>query len=125
MFSALIDRQPWHPEIEIWENRALSLAEGSSNLTLKFQTLFTEVTLPGEHRRLPKIAAGPELLEEDDSIPEVFPFKSNIVRLFRGLSIIIMTGSHEKCLKAVSAALELSRTTGIHTLILVVLLQGV
>ena len=43
MFSTLNNRQPWHPEIEIWENRSLSLAEGSSNLTLKFLTLFTEV----------------------------------------------------------------------------------
>ena len=39
MFSALVYREPGHPEIETWAKRAFSLAEDTSNINLKIHTM--------------------------------------------------------------------------------------
>lgn len=124
MFSALVTGQPWHPEIEIWENRALSLAERSSNLTLRFQTIFAEVTYRVNIGDLPKSLLAMNSLKKMAQSRRSSPLH----QILAGFSEVIYnnhSGLHEKCLKAVSAALELSRTRGIYLGDSVVLLHGV
>lgn len=123
MFSVLNNRQPWHPKIEIWENRALSLAEGSSNLTLKFLTLFTEVLYRVNIGDFPKMQLALNSLKKMTPSRESPPLNQINLGLLEAYCSIL-TGMHEKCLKAVSAAMELSRTTGIHTYDISILCQG-
>ena len=123
IFSALNDRQPWHPEIEIWENRALALAEGSSNLTLKFLTLFTEVLYRVNIGDFPKMQLALNSLKKMTLSRESPPLNQINLGLLEAYCSIL-TGMHEKCLKAVSAAMELSRTTGIHNYDISILCQG-
>jgi DNA-binding SARP family transcriptional activator len=124
MFSALVNRQPQHPDIEIWANRALSLAQGSSDLTLKFQTISTEAAYRVNIGDFAKSMLAMNSLKKMAQSRESSPL------MHIGLAVLEayynnLAGLHEKCLNAVSDALELSRTTGIHTFDSIVLYQGV
>ena len=124
MFSALLCRQPWHPEMEIWENRALSLAERSSDLTLKFLNLFTEALYRVNIGDFAKTQLALNSLKKMAQSRESSPLNQIVLGLLEAYCNNL-AGLHEKCLKAVSAALELSRTTGIHTYDISILYQGV
>ena len=124
MFSALVNRQPQHPEIEIWGNRALSLAEGSSNLILKFQTISTEaayrVNIGDFGKTLQAMNSLKKMAQSRESTP--------LIQIRLGVleaAYCRFAGLHEKCLKAVSGTLKLSRTTGIHTFDSIILYHGV
>ena len=123
MFSALVYRQPQHPEIETWAERALSLAEGSSNLNLKFQTIATvavyRVQTGDFGKTLLVINSLRKLSQARDATP--------LIRIRLGVieaTYYRFVGLYEKCLKAVTDGLELSRATGIHTFEITLLYHG-
>lgn len=124
MFSALVYRQPQHAEIEVWAERALSLAEGSSNLSLKLQTIATVAIYrvqTGDFRKvLLVINSLRKLSQSNDAIP--------LIRIRLGFieaAYYRFVGLYEKCLKAVNDGLELSRATGIHTFDIALLYHGI
>ncbi len=124
MFSALVNRQPQHPEIEIWANRALSLAERSSNLTLKFQTISMEARLQVCIGDFAKSLLAMNSLKKMVQSREPSPLNQILLGALEAM-YNNFAGLPEKCLKAVSDGLELSRTTGIHTFDSFILYQGV
>jgi DNA-binding SARP family transcriptional activator len=124
MFSALVYRQPQHPEIETWAERAISLAEGSSNLNLKLQTIATvalyRVQTGDFGKTLLVINSLRKLSQSRDATP--------LIRIRLGVieaTYYRFMGLYEKCLKAVTDGLELSRTTGIHTFEITLLYHGI
>ena len=124
MFSALVYRRPQHPEIEIWGERALSLAEGSSNLNLKLQTISTvaiyRVNMGDFGKALLVINSLRKLSQSRDATP--------LIRIRLGFieaAYYRYVGLYEKCLKAVTDGLELSRTTGIHMFEIALLYHGI
>jgi LuxR family maltose regulon positive regulatory protein len=124
MFSALVYRQPQHPEIERWVNRALSLAEGSSNLILKCQTIFAEAYYRVQTGDFEKALLGihslKKMVESKESVPLIQ------IRLgFLEAAYCRYAGLHERCLKAVSDTLKLSRMTGIRAFDAHILCHGV
>lgn len=123
-FSSLVYRQPQHPEIETWAERALSLAEGSSNLNLKLQTISTvaiyRVNIGHFAKAFLVINSLKKLSQSRDATP--------LIRIRLGFieaAYYRYVGLHEKCLKAVTDGLELSRTTGIHMFDIVLLYHGI
>lgn len=113
MFSALMLRQPEHPKIEGWAERALSLAEKCSDLNLQIQTLsrlVTYRTFMGDFR---KAALTMNSLRQGVSSRDAEPL-SMIHAKHAGAVYFQHTGQHEESLKAVSKGLELSRQAGIH-----------
>ena len=124
MFSALVYRQPQHPEIETWAERAISLAEGSSNLNLKLQTIATvalyRVQTGDFGKTLLVINSLRKLSQSRDATP--------LIRIRLGVieaTFYRFMGLYEKCLKAVTDGLELSQTTGIHTFEITLLYHGI
>jgi ATP/maltotriose-dependent transcriptional regulator MalT/DNA-binding SARP family transcriptional activator len=124
MFSALICRQPQHPEIETWANRAVSLAEGSLDPTLKFQTISTEAAYRISIGDWAKSLLVMNFLKKMAQSKESSPLNQILLAVLEAY-YNNLAGLPEKCLKAVSNALELSQTTGIHTFDNAVLYQGV
>jgi hypothetical protein len=124
MFSALVNRQPQHPEIEIWANRALSLAERSSNLTLKFQIIAMEARLRVCIGDFAKSQLAMNSLKKMIQSREPSPLNQILLGALEAV-YHNFAGLPEKCLKAVSDGLELSRTTGIRTFDSFILYQGV
>ena len=124
MTGALIYRQPHHPEIQKWTERAFAMAQRSSSMDLKLEILshlnmFYNLTGDFE-KAIPVI----EALKTISQARNVRP----IVRLWvkRAESIHYRcTVQHEKCLEAVSDGLELSRSTGIHVIDHFLLTQGI
>lgn len=124
MFSSLVYRQPQHPEIETWAERALSLAQGPSNLNLKLQTISTvaiyRVNIGDFAKALSVITSLKKLSQSRDATP--------LIRIRLGFieaAYYRYVGLHEKCLKAVTDGLELSRTTGIHMFDIALLYHGI
>jgi DNA-binding SARP family transcriptional activator len=113
MFSALMLRQPEHPKVEGWAERALSLAEKCSDLNLQIQTLsrlVTYRTFMGDFR---KAALTMNSLRQGVSSRDAEPL--SMIHAKHAEAVYFQhTGQHEESLKAVSQGLELSRQAGIH-----------
>ena len=112
-FIAMYYRQPQHPEIEEWAERALSLAEGSSNLKLKMQILDRLLSYRLQIGDFGKAALAITSLQKLTQSRDVSPL-SRIIEKVTEMNYLNFTGLHEKCLKALSGGLELCRNTGIH-----------
>ena len=112
MYSALVYRQPQHPEIATWEERALSLVERTSNPNLRIQTLATVALYRST------LGDFAEALMAIDSIKRWSPARESRPLIQIRLRAIEAAyykyqGSYDECLQAVSEGLNLSRTTGI------------
>jgi LuxR family maltose regulon positive regulatory protein len=124
LFSALAYRQPQHPEIETWAERALSLAEGSSNLNLKLQTIATVAIYRVQTGDFGKVSLIINSLRKLSQSRDATP----LIRIRLGIieaAYYRFVGLYEKCLKAITDGLELSRVTGIHTFEIALLYHGV
>jgi LuxR family maltose regulon positive regulatory protein len=113
MFSALTLRQQGHPEIETWAERAFSLIEGPFDIGIKVQTLHQLVLYHLSRGNYKTAALAVEALKRLAISGDTHP----LAKIQMGLSEAMyfnLTGSHKNCMEAVSDALELSRTTGIH-----------
>ncbi|MBI4768047.1 MAG: tetratricopeptide repeat protein [Deltaproteobacteria bacterium] len=124
MVSALVYRQPQHPDIEIWVERALSLAENSSNLSLKLQTISTVAFFRMQMGSFGKALLAINSIRKLSQSRDATPF----IRIRLGVlesSYYRFVGLYEKCLKAVTDGLELSRATGIHVYEISLLYHGV
>lgn len=124
MFSALMLRQPQHPMIEEWAERALSLAEGCSAISAQILTLSRLVNYRTYMGDFQKAVLAMTSLQQLALSRNAAPL-SLITAEHGEAAYYRSTGKHKKCLKAVSAGLELSRTTGIHVYENFLLGQGV
>ncbi|NVM20375.1 MAG: hypothetical protein HWN68_01160 [Desulfobacterales bacterium] len=114
MFKALAIRQPQHPEVEAWAERVLSL-EGDSPtiITARMETLFQRLYHGVCIGNFEKAAVAIDSLGHLARSRDATPLARITMRLGEAI-YYQFTGLHEKCLKAVSDGLELSRTTGVH-----------
>ncbi len=115
MFSALAFRQPQHPEIERWAERAFILAEGSSVLRLRMQTFYRLAVYLLAMGDMGKALLAITSLRQLTQTRHVSPYVMIELKHVEA-SYYRIGGAHEKCLKAVSDALEISRNTGVHRL---------
>jgi LuxR family maltose regulon positive regulatory protein len=113
IFFAMYYRQPQHPEIEEWEGRALSLAEGSSNLKLKMKILLCLLDYRLQIGDFGKAALAITSLQKLTQSRDVSPLM-RIIQKIMEMVYLNYSGLHQKCLKALSDGLELCRNTGIH-----------
>jgi DNA-binding SARP family transcriptional activator len=125
MMGALVVRQPHHPDVEAWAQRALEAAERQANISFQLQT-FIRLAIYRTY-----IGDTQESLQAIHSIqhltrsPDAPPLALVAAKHAEAMHYSQAEESHEKCLKAVSESLELARTTGVHRLDLMVLGQGV
>jgi ATP/maltotriose-dependent transcriptional regulator MalT/DNA-binding SARP family transcriptional activator len=113
MFSALRLRQPQHPQIEAWAERALSLAESCSAINPQIQTLSSLVNYRirmGDYR---KAALAMNSLQKLALSQDQDPLSLIMAKLAEA-AYYQTAGNHEKCLKAVYTGLDLSSKAGIH-----------
>lgn len=127
MTCALVYRQPHHPAIQRWTERAFSLVKRSpstDSMDLQMQILShlnMYYNLTGDFEKaIPVIDA----LRNMSQAGNVRPLMR--IWLKRAESVYYRcTVQTEKCLRAVSDGLELSRTTGIHVVDHFLLTQGI
>ncbi len=113
MFMALLYRQPQHSEIEAWTEKALSLAEASSDIGEKLRTLnrlAQYLMFMGDFRKTMLVMNSSQQLAQSRDAPPVALILAKYVEATYYSQIRL----HEKSLKSVFDGLELSRTTGMH-----------
>jgi DNA-binding SARP family transcriptional activator len=113
MFMALLYRQPQHSEIDAWTEKALSLAEASSNIGEKLRTLnrlAQYLMFMGDFRKTMLVMNSSQQLAQSRDAPPVALILAKYVEAAYYSQIRL----HEKCLKSVFDGLEISRTTGMH-----------
>jgi DNA-binding SARP family transcriptional activator len=113
MFMALLYRQPQHAQIEIWTEKALSLAEASSNIDEKVHTLnrlAQYLMFMGDFRKTMLVMNSSQQLAQSRDPPPVALILTKYVEAAYYSQIRL----HEKCLKSVFDGLEISRITGMH-----------
>jgi DNA-binding SARP family transcriptional activator len=124
MFIALAVRQPEHPEIEEWAEKALSFLEDHSTINARISVLVRQVfyrSFIGDFAKSElAVNALRNLAQSKDAGPLALIGEKYAESLFYRT-----IGLPERCLKAVSDGLELSQRTGIHVLDKMILLQGI
>jgi DNA-binding SARP family transcriptional activator len=113
MVTALSLRQPQHPEFHKWADHALSLTESPQTIHMRIFVLANLVLhgcLMGE---LDKASQAFHQLSQLTRSRDASPFYRITGKLIEAI-YYQNTGYHQKCTKAVSEGLELSRKTGIH-----------
>ena len=112
MFSALSNRYPDHPEVNIWEERAVSLAQGPGSPLSKAIILFHLehwYMIRGEYGQSTlALQSLQHLAKPKGSLPLVI-LLARMSETFH----LQMEGEHEKCLRAVSDGLKTSEYSGI------------
>ena len=125
MMGALVVRQPHHPDVEAWAQRALEAAERQANISFQLQTFIRlaiyRTYIGDTQKSLQAIHSIQHLTRSPDAPPLALVAAKHAEAMHYNQAV----ENHEKCLKAVSESLELARTTGVHRLDLMVLGQGV
>ena len=124
LFYALYFRGAQPPETEAWAERVLALAEGSSSLNPKIDTLVRLAIYRCNLGDFGKAALAVDALRKLAHSRDVSPL-NRIRAKFAELIFYQYTGLYEKCLNAVNDSLHLSRTSGIRIFDRHFLLQGV
>ncbi len=116
MFPALVRRQPHHPKIEDWAQQALASAEGHENVSVKIQILIPLAIYRMYIGDTRKTLLAIHQIRQLSQSPDAPPLALLAARFAEAMYYSLSEGSHEKCLHAVSDALELAQRTGIHRL---------
>ncbi len=125
MLGALAVRQPHHPAVEGWAQRVLESAERQSNIYLRLQNLTRLVIYRTYIGDTQKSLQAIHALQQLTRSPQAPPLALVAAKHAEAMHHNQAGDSYEKCLKAVSEALELARTTGVHVLDPMILGQGV
>ncbi|NWG04641.1 MAG: hypothetical protein HXY44_17450 [Syntrophaceae bacterium] len=115
MFTALLIRQPQHPEIEAWSERMLASLEYHSNAGAKMTALFRQVLYRMFTGEYAKLALATDSLRKLAQSRDASPL-ARLTTKFAETIHYRFTGSHERCLNAISDGMEISQRTGIHML---------
>lgn len=113
MFHALIYRQPHHPEIETWEERALASIEDHDTINPKILTLFRLAfyrLITGDFKKAEFYLHSLKQLAYSKGALPLPILRAKLVEVIYHR----FTGSHQQCLKVASDALDLARHSGIH-----------
>lgn len=123
MLTALLIRQPQHPEIETWSERMLASLEYHTNVSVKMIALFRQVLyrmFSGDYAKLGLATDSLRKLAQSRDASPLARLTTKFAETIRDR----LTGSHERCLNAISDGLEISRRTGIHMLDRMFLFHG-
>jgi len=124
MFLALTHRQPQHPEVEAWAEKAISLGEKHATLNEKVQTLAYLLRHQLFAGNLEKATLALETLKQLPLSRDASHLSQILAKLAEAL-YLNCTGSFEKCQNTVSEGLDLSRKTGVRVMDFMLLGQAV
>lgn len=112
MFMSMILRQPHHPDLESWVDRALNF---SQNVKDPNQRIYVEslsaisIVWAGHYTKTMELLSSIRKLAQS---PEVTPFSLILLKNVEAM-YYMMTADHKQCLKAVREGLEIGQSNGI------------
>jgi ATP/maltotriose-dependent transcriptional regulator MalT/two-component SAPR family response regulator len=123
MYTALVFRQPYHPQIDAWGRRALELAERCGDTTCWTRALFSRVFYEyymGDKVRAEEAVSTLRAIAgsgEEGSLPRL------VAHIAEAL-YSVMPSAYERSLQAVSEGLKAASASGIHVFDSVLLING-
>jgi ATP/maltotriose-dependent transcriptional regulator MalT/DNA-binding SARP family transcriptional activator len=115
LFASMIVRQPHHPDIEHWGERAYtaSLAQADPHLRMQVETrIALGIAWAGHYPKAWQVIQGMQALVRQH---DVSPFALGMLNLAEA-TYYMLTAQGEACLKAVREGLEIERAAGVHVL---------
>lgn len=115
MFISMVLRQPHHPDLEYWVERAyrVSRASPDPNLRMSVEPLVAiSIMWAGHH---PKAWAVIEGMQQLAQSAIVSPFQLTKLKTVETM-YYMLTAMHEPCLKAMQEGLDIERAAGVHVL---------
>ncbi|NIR30519.1 MAG: hypothetical protein GWN84_14660 [Gammaproteobacteria bacterium] len=113
LFMSMVLRQPHHPDVEYWVERAITVSQSISDPSLRMQVeLFVAISFMWTGR----FARAFEVIERMRALgqsPEVSPLALITLRNVESMYYMLI-GSHGPCLEAVYDGLEIARASGVH-----------
>lgn len=123
MFMALLFRQPNHPEIGLWAERASNLLKDCRDINIRVQTL---INLAYYRTRRGDFEDAKVVIDELQRLSKSRDATPLVILLTRWMESVYFTftSEHERCLDAVEDGLNLAEHTGIHILDFMLLGHG-
>ena len=115
LIASMIVRQPNHPEIERWTERAYAVSETLPDPNLRLavgQRVALGIMWAGHYPKAWQIIQGMQALVRRH---EISPFALGMLNLTEA-TYFMLTAQGEDCLKAVREGLEIERAAGVHVL---------
>ena len=123
MFTALVHRQPQHPEIDFWRSRALEIAHRCRDIGVKARILSNDAFHKMNSGLLEEAAIAIDSfrrLTQSGNTPPLAVLQMKWIEAM----YLTYTASHEKCMKVVSDGLSLSASTGVYAIDFLLMGQG-
>jgi DNA-binding SARP family transcriptional activator len=117
MFTALVFRQPQHPDIKTWSERVLSLPEDQVGINVKIMTLFELVNHHSRAGNIEKMELANEILRQLSQDKDT-PTLGLALARFAEAQRCSTLGLPEEGLDAASKGLEIAETGGLYTIVL-------
>jgi DNA-binding SARP family transcriptional activator len=124
MFSALMLRQPYQPDIAVWAGRALALAGGDAPPSLRLLTGFHLTLYELWLGDIPRAARASELLRDAARRLEPSPM-AQLLWTLAAAALEWHRADADGCRRLVEGGLAAARTTGVHLWDYQILAQGV
>ncbi len=118
--TALMVRQPQHPELDTWTKRALSLARDNKNIETEILMLFHTATHAMFMGGFPKAAPFIESIGGLTKSTKISPL-GQITAIMAESTCYMLSGSNKKGLEIASRGLKISQETGVHVMDLILL----
>lgn len=115
LFTSMLVRQPHHPDLEGWVERAYaaSLAQSDPHLRMQVETrVALAIVWSGHYPKAWQVIQGMHALVRQHDLS---PFALGMLNLTEA-TYYMLTAQGEACLKAVREGLEIERAAGVHVL---------
>lgn len=113
LFMSMVLRQPHHPDIEYWVERAVKVSQSITDPSLRMQV---ELLVAISFMWTGRFARAFEVIERMRALaqsPEVSPLALITLRNVESMYYMLI-GLHQPCLEAVYDGLETARASGVH-----------
>jgi DNA-binding SARP family transcriptional activator len=114
--ASMMVRQPQHPDLEYWVERAYTASRGQPDPALRMHVetrVALSIAWAGHYPKADQIIRG---LQSVLAQHEASPFELGMLKLTEA-SFFMLTAQSDECLRAVHEGLEIERSTGAHVMI--------
>ena len=124
MYMALVFRQPFHEDIEVWGERVYRIFHETSHVPVRLQAaivLVSGIVWTGRFTKVKEIIESIRRLAEQ---PQESPFVLTTLHVVESMNYML-DGQYDRCMEAVRSGLEIAETSGVHIWENSTLLNGV
>lgn len=113
MYMALVLRQPFHADIEVWGERVYRIFHETSHTQVRLQAAIVLASGLVWTGRFSKVAEIIESIRRVADEPQKSPFVLATLHMVESINYML-DGQYDRCMDAVRSGLEVAKTSGVH-----------